>query len=216
MTTSVVGLIGQHIDEILKLDQVTIIGEYPKPIVYSLLSKKGAKIGLIKTVVSHPVALEEAKPWLDEFMPNVLRKTARSTGAAAKEVSEGNSLDIAVLGPEVNSGIYDLEVLATDIEEGPHNVTRFCILGRDMPNPTGDDKTTLVVNAVDSEFNDVLGWFSKHRIKIIGIFERPSKISLDDHYYVFDVVGHSKELPLAGFLTEFRRVRLLGSYPRKF
>ena len=216
MTTSVVGLVGRYIDEILKLDQVTIIGEYPKPIVYSLLSKRGAEIGRIKTVVSHPVALEEAKPWLDEYMPGVLRKTALSTGAAAKQLSEGNSLDSAVLGPEVNAEIYDLEVLAAGIEEGPHNVTRFCILGRDMPNPTGNDKTTLVVRAVDSEFNDILGWFSKHRIKIIGIFERPSKVALEEHYYVFDVEGHSKEMPLAGFLNEFSSVRLLGSYPRQF
>jgi len=216
MTTSLVGTVDKYIDEILKLDQVTMIGEYPKFIVYSLLSKKGAKIEGIKTVVTHPVALEEAKPWIDQFMPDVVRSTATSTGAAAKQVSEGHSLDIASLGPEIGAKIYDLEVLATDIEKGPHNVTRFCILGREMPKSTGNDKTTLVVNMVDKEFNNVLGWFAKHKVKLIDIYERPSKISLDNHYYIFDVEGHSKEAPLAGFLTEFPSVKVLGSYPRKY
>ena len=215
-TTSVVGSVDMYMDEILKLDRVTMIGEYPKFIVYSLLAKKGAKIEGIKTVVTHPVALEEAKPWLDKFMPKVERTTAASTGAAAKQVSEGTSLEIASLGPKIGAKLYGLDVLATDIEKGPHNVTRWFILGREMPKPTGNDKSTLVVKVVDKEFNDVLGWLAKHKVKILDIYERPNKLSLDGHYYVFDVEGHSKEAPLAGFLAEYPSVKLLGSYPRKY
>lgn len=214
VTTSIVG-VTPYMDAVLDLPDVTIVAEYPKMLGYSLLARPGAKREDIKEVLAHPVALEEVKPWVDREMPNVKRVEAASGGEAAKAVADSATLDKASFGPKVGASIYNLQALAEGIEEGPHNVTRWWVLGRSMPTPTGNDKTSLLVNASDATLNGVINSFAQAGLQILTIYERPSKKTLDTHRYLVEVVGHSRQGKLAEFLQTHPDVQVLGSYPRK-
>ncbi len=183
---------------------------------YSLLARPGVKLADVKTVIAHPVALEEVKPWLDKEMPTVRRITALGGGAAAKSVSESQSLDSASMGPKIGGEIYGLVSLVDDIEEGPHNVTRWWVLGREMPAPTGNDKTSLLVDIEDNDFSSLLEDMSAAKLEILAIYERPSKRTLDSHRYLVEVAGHAQAGALLGYLRENANVRVLGSYARKY
>ncbi|MFM0283149.1 prephenate dehydratase domain-containing protein [Paraburkholderia sediminicola] len=215
VTTSVVG-VTPYLDLVLDLPAFVVIAEYPKMLGYSLLARPGAKLEDIKEVVAHPVALEEVKPWLDEEMPSVRRISALGGGAAAQSVSKSGSLETASMGPKIGGSIYGLISLADGIEEGPHNVTRWWILGREMPAPTGNDKTSFLVEVADNDFSNMLEDVVAARIKILAIYERPSKRTLDSHRYLIEVEGHANEGRLSEFFQANSGIRVLGSYARKY
>ncbi|MFM0609539.1 prephenate dehydratase domain-containing protein [Paraburkholderia sediminicola] len=215
VTTSVVG-VTPYLDPVLDIPNVVVVAEYPKMLGYSLLARPGTKLEDVKCVVAHPVALEEVKPWLDRAMPTVRRVVAASGGDAARSVAESETGDIASMGPKIGGAIYGLISLAERIEEGPHNVTRWWVLGRQMPPPSGHDKTSLVVTVADNDFSALLTDMAASKLHILDIYERPSKVTLDTHRYLVEVRGHATEGALANFLSARADIRVLGSYARKY
>lgn len=213
VTTSVVG-VTPYLDAVLDLPNVTIVAEYPKMLGYSLLARPGTKREDIKEVLAHPVAFEEVKPWVDREMPNVRRTDAASGGAAAQTVANSPTLDKASFGPKVGASVYSLVSLVDGIEEGPHNVTRWWVLGRDMPAPTGNDKTSLLLDTSDDKFGASLAALTGAGVQVLTVYERPSKKTLDTHRYLIEVAGHAKQGNLTEFLEKNSEFRVLGSYPR--
>lgn len=214
VTTSLVG-VTPYLDAVLDLPEVTIVAEYPRMLGYSLLAKPGTRREDIVEVHAHPVAFEEVRPWLEREMPRVRRVDAASGGAAARAVAQSAALGLASFGPRVGTRIYPLVSLVDGIEEGPHNVTRWWVLGRQMPPPSGDDKTSLAIETADDGLADVLSAFGRAGVRILTIYERPSKRTLDTHRYLVEVAGHAQDDGLAGFLKQHRDMRVLGSYPRR-
>lgn len=215
VTTSVVG-VTPYLDDVLAMNGATIVAEYPKMLGYSMLVKSGTTRDQVKTVLAHPVALEEVKPWLDKEMPSVTRKPAATGGAAAQEVANSSTPDLAAMGPPSAAKIYGLVPLINGIEEGPHNVTRWWVMGHDMPAATGNDKTTLLLSTSDKAFGQGMKSLSPVSDRVLTIYERPSKKTLDSHAYVVELTGHATQEPLKGFLRRHPEFKLLGSYPRKY
>jgi prephenate dehydratase len=162
------------------------------------------------------VALEEARPWLDRVLPHARRVEAASGGAAAQAVAHSPTLEKASVGPRIGAAIYGLVSLVDGIEEGPHNVTRWWVLGREMPAPTGRDKTSLLACVGDAELAGLLGSFGAAGAQVLTIYERPSRKTLDTHRYLIEVAGHAREGRLAGVLERLRNVRVLGSHRRAY
>lgn len=213
-TTSVVGAT-PYLDDVLALETVYVVGEYPKALGYSLLAKPGARKEDIRTVLAHPVALEEVKPWLDLEMPDAERQPAASGGAAAKSVAEGAASSVAAMGPPSAARLYGLAPIVNGIEEGPHNMTRWWVLGRTLPAPSGHVKTTLLLTVDEAAFQRSRQALAKSA-QVLAVYERPGKRSLDGHRYVIDVVGHALQPEIARLLEDHAEFRLLGSYPRRY
>ncbi|WP_436627465.1 prephenate dehydratase [Bordetella trematum] len=214
VTTSVVG-VTPYLDAVLDMPNTLVVAEYPKRLGYSLLARPGTKLADIKEVLAHPVAFEEVQPWIDKQMPAVKRREAASAGAAAKAVAESDGHDKASFGPKVGASVYSLVPLIDGIEEGPHNVTRWWVLGRKLRAPSGNDKTSLLVETSDDRFSGVLRALLNGGVPVLTIYERPSKKTLDTHRYLIEVAGHAKQEPLASVLQDSPDFRVLGSYPRR-
>jgi chorismate mutase / prephenate dehydratase len=213
--TSIVG-VTPYMDAVLDLPEVTVIAEYPRMLGYSLLARPRTRQQDIKEVFAHPVALEEAKPWLDQIMPSVRRTEAASGGDAAQRVALSPTLDKASVGPRIGASIYGLVSLVDGIEEGPHNVTRWWVLGHEMPAPSGRDKTSLLTSVADEDLAGLLASFSDAGVQVLTIYERPSRKSLDTHRYLIEVAGHASKAGLMQLLDRYRNMRLMGSYPRAY
>jgi chorismate mutase / prephenate dehydratase len=215
VTTSIVGMT-PYMDAVLDLPQVTVIAEYPRMLGYSLLARPGTRQQEIIEVFAHPVALAEARPWLDRVMPQVRRTEATSGGDAARRVARSATLDKASVGPRIGASIYGLVSLVDGIEEGPHNVTRWWVLGRATPAPSGRDKTSLLAVVADADLARLLAAFGDAGVQVLTIYERPSGRSLDTHRYLIEVAGHAGEGGLMRLLGRHREMRVLGSYPRAY
>jgi prephenate dehydratase len=213
--TSIVGLT-PYMGAVLDLPAVTVVAEYPRMLGYSLLARPGARLEDIAQVFGHPVALEETKPWLDRVMPRARRTEAASGGAAAAAVAGSPMADKASVGPRIGASIYDLVSLVDGIEEGPHNVTRWWVLGREMPAPSGRDKTSLLASVADNDLAGLLTSLGDAGVQVLTIYGRPSRKSLDTHRYLIEVVGHVGESRLMRLLDRRTDVRVMGSYPRAY
>ena len=215
VATSIVG-VTPYMDAVLDLPQVTVMAEYPRMLGYSLLARPGTRQQAITEVFAHPVALEEARPWIDRVMPDVRRTQAASGGDAAQRVALSPTLDKASLGPAIGASIYGLVSLVDGIEEGPHNVTRWWVLGRAMPAPSGADKTSLLAGVADEDLAGLLAAIGDAGLQVLTIYERPSRMSLDTHRYLIEVAGHASDAGVMHLLDRRRDVRVVGSYPRAY
>ena len=89
--------------------------------------------------------------------------------------------------------MYGLDVLATEIEDHPENQTRFVLVGRGIPAPTGHDKTTIVCFQREDRPGSLLAIlqeFAARAINLTKLESRPTKRGLGDYCFFIDVEGH--------------------------
>ena len=115
---------------------LVITGEHFMPIRYCLAGLPGGSMEAVKEAMSHPQALGQCRHWLKarRIEPIAYPDTA---GAAAR-VAELGDATVAALAPPAAAALYGLELLATDIADADHNMTRFVTLARGGRPATGE------------------------------------------------------------------------------
>jgi prephenate dehydratase len=102
-------------------------------------------------------------------------------------------------------------------------VTRFVVVGHpgELPDPTGADKTSLVVHLPDNEAGALLTMleqFATRGVNLSRIESRPIGDEIGRYLFSIDAEGHIAEPRMHEALMGLHRVcpvvRFLGSYPR--
>ncbi|PAM92567.1 prephenate dehydratase [Flavobacterium sp. IR1] len=104
-----------------------IIGEHYLSIHQNLMALKGQRIEDIKEVHSHPMALLQCMDYLKQF-PNIKLVEDKDTAETARRIQEKQLTGIAAIGSKTASEMYDLEILAPEIQTIKNNMTRFVII----------------------------------------------------------------------------------------
>ncbi|MEA2701105.1 MAG: chorismate mutase / prephenate dehydratase, partial [Myxococcales bacterium] len=126
----------------------------------------------------------------------------------------------AAIASEVAAKIYGLQVLRRKIEDLSHNVTRFFVLGGPPAEPTGKDKTSILLITRDEPgiLFRVLGAFAERGLNMSKIESRPSRRRPWEYVFFVDVDGHERDPQVASALAAVKAicdsVKVLGSYPR--
>lgn len=215
LENSLEGAVPLTMDSLLRL-KVLIIGEVNLPIRNCLLGKGGSEI---RVILSHPQPLAQCRQYIREHYPKAEVRTTGSTSHAAKLAQEFP--EMAAIAGAGTAKIYGLKVLARDIQDVAENVTRFAVVGNEMPPVTGRDKTSLVIY-LDKDrpgaLYDILQEFARRGINLTRIESRPSRRGLGDYYFYIDLEGHVSDRPvkeaLRGIGKKASMVKVLGSYPR--
>lgn len=105
-----------------------VVGEVYLSISQNLLVNRGVKLADIKEVHSHPMAILQCLDFL-EAHPYKLIET-EDTALSAKHVHQHKSKHIAAIASKLAAELFDLEILAPDIQTQKNNITRFLILQR--------------------------------------------------------------------------------------
>jgi prephenate dehydratase len=89
----------------------------------------------IDTIMAHPQVLKQCKNNLGKKYTNLHQKSGTSnlidTAAAAQALNEGKlPASTAILGPKVLSNLYNLEIIDSNLQDDPNNVTSFLIVKR--------------------------------------------------------------------------------------
>lgn len=173
--------------------------------------------GKIRRVYSNPNVFGQCRIWLQENLPCAESVEVSSTTRAAQiAAKEKNSACIASL---LAAKIYKLRVVASDIEDSPHNVTRFLVIGKSGAGATSHDKTSVLFSIKDriGALHDMLLPFKKYGINLTKIESRPSKKRAWDYYFFVDLHGHSDSPKVKKALAELDKkckfLKVLGSYP---
>ena len=77
-------------------------------------------------------------------------EAALSTAAGVEDVKKGDGT-IAAVATRRAADIYDVEILAREIQETSTNVTRFVVLSSADHEPTGSDRTSLCFSFDDDK-----------------------------------------------------------------
>jgi len=171
----------------------------------------------IRKVYSIPQVFGQCRIWLQKNLPNAVLIDVSSTTRGAEIVKrEKNSAAIASL---LASKVYGLKVLASGIQDSAHNITRFLVVGRNVPGRTGHDKTSLFFSIKDrvGALYEMLIPFRKYGVNLTKIESRPSKKKAWDYYFFVDILGHQNDDKVRKALKELdakcNYLKVLGSYP---
>lgn len=188
------GSVGEALDALFQHD-VKVQSEVLVPITHSLLGVRGAKIGQITQVLSHPQAIAQCRDFLRQTLPKAELIEMTSTAKAAEQVSKLKQPHMAAIGPRTLADIYKLEVLKDEIQTGELNVTRFVSVAKEDSKPTGHNKTMIILAVKDRPgiLHEILGEFAKREINLTKIESRPSKKALGDYLFYIDFEGHRED-----------------------
>ncbi len=122
-------IVGSIIPNYALLDQnnLHIIGEHYLGIHHNLMVTKGQKITAIEEVHSHPMALLQCKDFFKSY-PKIKLVEDVDTAETAKRIQEQRLLNVAAIAPKVAAELYDLEIIAHEIQTIKNNATRFIIV----------------------------------------------------------------------------------------
>lgn len=213
---SIEGSVGDVLDMLVEWD-LSISAECFERIEHFLLSI-GGDISEIKTVASHPQALGQCRKWISANLYGVALVETPSTAAAAKMAARDKN--VAAIASEFSGSIYNLKTIQNHIEDSPRNTTRFVVMGREKPPPSGEDKTSIAFSVKDEPgalHRTFFLPFSESGINLTKIESRPLR---DRHWeYVFfaDFSGHREDKAVRDALEKVEAncvfLKVLGSYP---
>ena len=213
---STAGAVGAALDALMETPLV-IRGEVTLRIRHNLLAREKRAAGEFGRIFGHPQAFAQCDLWLAKNAPRAERVSCESNSAAARRAAETGD---AAIAPLLAAEIFGLRVAAADIEDSALNATRFFILGRDTPPPSGADKTAMVM-AVREEAGalfDALRPMAENGVNMTKLESRPSRGRAWEYVFFVEMEGHREDEPVARALAEIRRrasfVKWLGSYPR--
>ncbi|HSG62164.1 MAG TPA: prephenate dehydratase [Pseudomonadales bacterium] len=210
------GMVSHTIDNFI-YSPLRICGEVELRIEHHLLASE-ATAGKIDVICAHQQALAQCRQWLDAHFPNAERVAVSSNGEAAKLAT--TTLGMAAIAGEVAQSLYNLNRVASNIEDLANNTTRFLIIGREEVPPSGADKTSIIVSTRNEPgaLFKLLEPFEKAGIMLTRIDTRPSRTEKWAYVFFIEFEGHYAEPHIAKVMSQLEggslMIKSLGSYPR--
>ena len=197
-----------------------IVAEHFQRVEHALLAPRGATLAGLKRAHSHEMALGQVRRLLREMAlePVVEADTA---GSAALVAAWGNPEDAAIAS-DLAGEIYGLDVLRRNVEDEPHNTTRFYVMAREtrVPPPgTAGVMTSFVfrVRNVPAALYKALGGFATNGVNMTKLESYMLNGEFAATQFLCDVEGHPEDPPLRRALEELgffsHEIRVLGVYP---
>ncbi len=209
-------------DALANIPGLRIVGEYLVPVRFDLVARRGTTLADVTVVNAHPVAYAQCRAWLEKSVPHHGHIPSPSNVAAAADLLTAETADAAIAPPGI-SAHYDVEVLAENVGDNPNAQTRFVLVSKttDLPEPTGHDKTSLIIELPDDRSGallEMLEQFATRGVNLSLIQSRPIGDEFGRYRFVIDADGHARDERMSDALLGLRRfspkVIFLGSYPR--
>ncbi len=191
------------------------------PIMHHLIACEGATKDTIKTVWSHPQALEQCAAYI---RANGLHAEAFSnTALAAEYVKNANDPTIAAIASEETAEIFSLKVLDRAINDSKANVTRFASFSKEKSFPVITDKKDsenfILVFTVQNKAGSLasaLNILGAHGFNMRNLRSRPMKDLEWSYYFYIEAEGNIHTENGTDMLQELSAVcaklKLVGSY----
>jgi chorismate mutase / prephenate dehydratase len=195
-----------------------VCGETELRISHCLIAMEGASLDTIKYVYSHPQALGQSRNFLKQLNAEIV--PASDTAGSVRMIKETGKLECAAVASAKAAEIYGMKILAKEIEDNPHNFTRFFVLSKEDSPATGNDKTSIVFSLKHKPgaLYDCLREFATRNINLSKLESRPTRHQPWEYNFYMDFSGHREEKGVAEALKALEEhavfVKILGSYPR--
>lgn len=193
-----------------------ICGEVRLHIHHQLLAKCPREE--IREVFSKPQALSQCRNWLAKHLPAARPIEMTSTAAAAQLAAQKEgAAAIASRAAGIN---YNLDTIASNIEDNPNNITRFAVISHQMAPKTGNDKTALLFQTEHKPgaLADAMNIFKRNRLNLTWIESFPVVNAPEQYLFFVEMEGHCSEMKIRRAIESLQkktlRLEILGSYQK--
>jgi len=214
------GRIADTLEMFVRLPGLKIRAEVRLRVHHCLLGK--GDWSQVQRVYSKAQALSQCRHWLGKNLPQAQVIDVVSTARAA-ELASREEFAAAVASKSAGEA-QGLRVLAANIEDQPHNITRFAVISERSEERSGDDKTTLLLRLPNrpGSLPEAIAPFGKNGVNMTWIESFPTSANPNDrdpsYLFFLDIEGHVEDEPVKRTLEAVRkrceRLEILGSYPR--
>ena len=209
-----------EVTELLARRSLAVVDEEICAVDHCLAALPGADEGALRSIRSHPVALQQCQRILLE-MKGCLSEVWPDTAAAAHSVADKGDATIGAICSEEAAERFGLRVLRRRIADQPKNLTRFLLIAKDHESCDARlrCKTSLVVTVRHEHgaLASCLNAFARQDVNLTRIESRPQPEASWEYLFFIDAEGHVESEGLAAALEELRshtnHIRLLGCYP---
>ncbi len=218
---SLAGSVAEHLDLLLGRE-VHIVREFRLRIVHNLIALPGAKLGDVRRVFSHPVALDQCR---DLFAKNRRLQPVPfyDTAGSVKHVVAEGLRDAAGIASRRAAEVYAGKILKAGVEDDKKNFTRFFLIKRGKPraarnNNVNADKTSLAFSVKNTPgiLFKALSVFALRDISLSKIESRPMRGRPWEYVFFVDLLRGDDEDSRRALrhLSEVAElVKVLGIYP---
>ena len=195
-----------------------VCGETELRISHCLIASAGTGLDDVRTVYSHPQALGQCRRFLRQL--NCELVPSSDTAGSVRMIKEQGLADSAAVASARAAEIYGMKIIAREIEDNPHNFTRFFVLSKEDSPPTGSDKTSIVFSLKHrpGSLYDCLREFASRKINLTKLESRPTRHQPWEYNFYMDFAGHREDEDVRSALKALEEhaifAKVLGSYPR--
>ncbi|MEG1932103.1 MAG: prephenate dehydratase domain-containing protein, partial [Pygmaiobacter sp.] len=211
---STTGEVGEVLDLLYTHENCFISGFYDMEIRQNLLGVPGAALAEIKQVYSHPQALHQSAEYLRDRGWEIIPYP--NTAKAAEYVSRTADKSKAAVASAQTAALYDLSILAQDINTSAVNTTRFILLTR---NRAQSGKRFSLLFTVDHDAGSLaraLAVIGTHGFNMECLRSRAMKNLPWQYYFYVEIDGNLADAAAAAMLSELscccKTLRALGCY----
>jgi len=204
--------------DLLLESSLMVCGEIELRVSHCLITHPETSLDSIKRVYSHPQALGQCRGFL-KYLDRAL-VPSYDTAGSVKMLKEQQIKDGAAIASARTAEIYGMKILNREIEDNPHNFTRFFILSKEDASPSGNDKTSIVFSVKDKPgtLYSSLKIFNDRNLNLSKIESRPTRQKPWQYNFYLDFKGHRQDKEAQKTLVELEKislfVKILGSYPK--
>ena len=209
------------VHHLLPASGLKIIGERFKPIRFHLMANPGVRLQDVKIVSSMPIALSQCRNALRRLC--VRTEAASDTAGAAKTLAEHPDPHRAALAPRLAAKLYGLNILLENVEDEPHNTTRFLIVTAETnpPLPPAGERciTSFVfrVRNLPAALYKAMGGFATNGVNMTKLESYMENGAFTATFFYAEVDGRSNDDTLTRAFDELRffsdYFEVLGVFP---
>ncbi len=199
---------------------LSIVGEHFLRIRHQLLGLKGAKLENVLTASSHPQALAQCSQFLKQHQIKAVQRI--DTAKSCQDVINAGDPAQAAIASRLAAELYQLEILAPDIENAANNTTRFLIMAA-QPQLLPDDGRRFITSFIFRAKNipaalyKALGGFATNGINITKLESYLLEGRFVSAQFYLEAEAHPSSSAWQNALEELQffaqSLHILGTYP---
>lgn len=194
-----------------------VVGETYVKVAHHLLGCNNSNLNKITAVYSHPQGFQQSTSFLHNY-PDWEHISYYNTAISAEFIAQEQDPTKAAIASKRAAEIYNLDILANDIQNVKNNYTRFIIIGRNLKVKPEDNKISIVYALPHSvgSLHHSLGIFADHGVNLLNLQSRPIKEIPWQAYFYLDLSGNLDNASVKQALNKVEAIsnlfKIIGSY----
>ena len=185
--------------------RLNIYSEHFQKIEHNLLGQPESELSDIKDVFSHSQGLSQCSNFIKKN--NFVEHIRADTAGSAEAISKNKIKSEAAIASSLSAKIYNLKILASNIENESGNTTRFLMMGKEVFQPNFEKKKYITsflfkLKSKPAALYQSLGGFAINGVNLTKLQSYPEQNSFETYFFLCDLDGHIEDPKVQKSLEE--------------